>query len=87
MASIMASIAAGDKFGSFHEFSARLKQYEKEKYAQFYVRDSRSIESSAKRAPNRTFNPNLKYAELLYACINGGKTFKSSSTGKRPRQS
>ena len=31
MASIMASVAAGDKFGSFHEFSARLKQYEKEK--------------------------------------------------------
>ena len=32
----------------------------------------------------KIYNEDLKYAELEYACINGGKNFKTTSTGERP---
>ena len=62
----------------------KLKKFEKEQCTQLYVRSSKTIESTIKRAPKKVFNRDLRYSELDYACIHGGKDFKSTSTGKRP---
>ena len=34
--------------------------------------------------PNRLFNPDIFYYELGYSCVNGGRDYKSKSTGIRP---
>ena len=37
-------------------------------------RDSRSLEA-AKGVTNKTFNPRIKYYDVTYHCIRGGKNF------------
>ena len=51
-----------------------------------YKRDSRTIETAIRRAPNRKFKSDIKYADLVYCCIHGGKKFKSEFKGKIPQQ-
>ena len=46
-----AMFSVGDEFNSFAEVSTKLKKFEKEQCTQFYVRSSRTIESTIKRAP------------------------------------
>ena len=41
------------------------------------MRHSISIKSASKRVPNKQFNEALKYSENDYACIHGGKDFKT----------
>ena len=38
------------------------------------------------RQTEKINNEDLKYAEIEYACINGGKNFKTTSTGERLNQ-
>ena len=78
--------SVGDEFNSFTELSTKIKEFEKETCTQLYVRSSRTIESTIKHAPKKLFNHDVRYSELDYAFIHGGKQFKSSSTGKRPNQ-
>ena len=82
----MAAFMQGKKFDSFDDLDKKIQQYQKENYVQFYKRDSRTIETAIKRAPKRKFRPEIKYSELVYSCVHGGKKFKSSCTGKRPLQ-
>ena len=82
----MASFTVGDRFKMFVEVENKIHQYEKEKFVQFYRRDSRRIEAAQKRAPHKSFREEIVYAELVYSCIHGGKKFKSESKGKRPNQ-
>ena len=76
----------GDRFKTFVEVETKIHQYEKEKFVQFYKRDSRKIEAAQKRAPHKNFKKEIVYAELVYSCKHGGKKFKSESKGKRPNQ-
>ena len=76
----------GDIFSSFSELKDKIEDFEKANFVQLYIRRSRSIEAAAKRAPKKQFNEELKYYEVEYSCIHGGKVFKSTSTGKRPNQ-
>ena len=39
-----------------------------------------------KRAPKKNFAPQLLYGDLQYACIHGGRKYKSKSTAARPQQ-
>ena len=79
-------IAVGSLFTSFSELEKVINKYQKKHYVQFYKRDSRTTEAASKRCVNKTFNPAIKYSELVYTCIHGGKKFKSESKGKRPQQ-
>ena len=79
--------AVGDSFRSFSELGERISEFENKSFVQLYVRRSRSIEATAKRAPKKQFKQDLKYAEIDYVCIHGGRRdFKSTSTGKGPNQ-
>ena len=49
---------------------------------QFFKRDSRSLEA-AKGVSNKAFNPRIKYYDVTYHCIRGGKNFKPRGTGKK----
>ena len=73
----MASFTVGDRFMTFTEVEKKIHQYEKEKFVQFYKRDSRRIEAAKKRAPNKNFNKEIVYSELVYSCIHGGKSLRA----------
>jgi len=82
----MSRLAVDARFSSFEDLQKEIEVYQSEHFVQFYRRDSRTIDAALRRAPKRTFNPNIRYSELVYSCIHGGKTFKSESKGKRPQQ-
>ena len=80
------ALSVGKEFSSFEELSCSVKLWEKSNFVTLYTRSSRSIEACKKRAPKRTFNDTLKFAELDYACVHGGRQYKSKSTNKRQCQ-
>ncbi|ELU08802.1 hypothetical protein CAPTEDRAFT_194064 [Capitella teleta] len=54
-------------------------------FVQFYKRDSRTIEATLRHSSKkRTYADRLKYTEIVYSCIHGGKTFQSESKGVCP---
>lgn len=83
MASPPVTFSVGEKFSSFKAFQGKLDRYQRETNSQWYRRDSRSVEAYKKRFPNRTFNVDIKFAELTYACVCGGKKFKTRGSGQR----
>ena len=78
----------GGEFKSFAELCDKVSEFERAGCVQLYIRRSRLIISAAKRSSskNSDYNENLKYDEIEYACIHGGKNFKTTSTDKRPNQ-
>jgi len=86
MGSDLVGFAVGDRFDTFSEVDEKIRRYEKERFVQFYKRDSRKIESARKRAPHKNFKEEIVYSKLVFSCIHGGKKFKSKSVGKRPNQ-
>jgi len=77
------NISVGDAFGSFNELEKAIEQYENTNFVKLYRRDSRTIAGLKKRCPKRVVSSDLKYANITYACIHGGKKFKSRGTGKQ----
>ena len=76
----------GKNFRFFSELKDKVEDFEKANFIQLYIRQSRSVEAAAKRAPKKQFNEEIKYSEIEYSCIHGGRVFKSTSTGERPNQ-
>ena len=59
--------------------------YETENFVKFWIRDSRSIGTAQGRV-KRKLREDIKYYELTYACIHGGKKFKPRGKGaNKPR--
>uniref|UniRef100_A0A1X7USG1 ZSWIM3 N-terminal domain-containing protein n=1 Tax=Amphimedon queenslandica TaxID=400682 RepID=A0A1X7USG1_AMPQE len=80
------SFSVGDLFTSFDELQQSVEKYQKKGSLQFYIRDSRSMEAALKRNTKKQLKPDLKYAEITYCCIYGGKKYKATTKGKRPHQ-
>ena len=59
-----------------------MKEYEQINSVQFWKCDSRTVEM-AQRRMDRRLNAGIKYYEIQYNCIHGGKKFKSVGEGKR----
>ena len=76
-------LAKGYKFSSFEALSEAVHNWEVKNFVQLYKRSSRFIQA---RFHNKHYNENLKYSEIDYACIHGGRKAGSRSTGKRPNQ-
>ena len=58
-----------------------MQAFKAKKCIEFW-RDARTIEAVQNRL-NRTINPSLKYYELKYCCIHGGRVFKPKGKGVR----
>ena len=81
-------LRAGDLFDSFDEVEQVIREYERVSFVNFYITDSQSIGCAAKKAPKMAAKARkeLKYHRLVYACIHGGRKFKSKSQGRRKHQ-
>jgi len=86
-----AMLRVGSKFYTFDELSRRLEEFQEVEQVQLWVRDSRTVVAAAKRARRKSLNPALKYAELTYSCVFGGrrpsdqtKTHNQTSAGGCP---
>ncbi|XP_042226438.1 putative mediator of RNA polymerase II transcription subunit 12 [Homarus americanus] len=66
-------LKVGSKFYTFDELSRRLEEFQELEQVQLWVRDSRTVVAAAKRARRKSLNPALKYAELTYSCVFGGR--------------
>ncbi|KAF2355671.1 hypothetical protein FHG87_013575 [Trinorchestia longiramus] len=66
-------LRVGSQFDTFDELSQRLEEFQKVERVQLWVRDSRTVTAAAKRARRKSLNPALKYAELTYSCVFGGR--------------
>jgi len=80
----------GDEFDSFNDLQDTVLVFEQVQFVQLYVRWSRSIRSAleSKRISTTLAKviEDLLYTEVEYACIHGGKNFKTTSKGDRPNQ-
>ncbi|KAK5649122.1 hypothetical protein RI129_004014 [Pyrocoelia pectoralis] len=72
----------GDTFASYEELVAALDSYSKREYVSFWKRDARTI-SAARKKTERFIDSKLKYYQLKYTCIKGGRNFKSAGKGKK----
>jgi len=81
-----AEIEIGNKFSSYEELESKIRLYELCTNTEFYKRDSRTILSARKRGIKREIKSELKFYQLRYSCINGGKKHNSKSSGQRPKQ-
>jgi len=80
----MDELYVGQKFETFKNLESVISKFEEKNFVQLYRRNSETVEYALKRTPNRTLKSDLKYVRLTYACIHGGKNFRTNSSGKRP---
>ena len=78
----------GDAFSSFADVKKRIDEYSRKKYVDFYVRDCRTIASALNtKRMSRSISEDkkslLRYFEVKFACVHGGRKHKSRATGKR----
>ena len=71
----------GQKFEDFAAFESAIMRYQNAENVQFYRRDSRSVDKAAQ--PRLEKKSKIKYYEVKYHCINGGKKHISKATGAR----
>ena len=72
----------GESFKSYKELEEKIKTYEQSNSVQLWKREARTVTSSNKRV-DRYLKPDLKYYQLKYCCIHGGKAFKTDGKGLR----
>ena len=72
----------GQKFEDFAAFESAIMRYQNAENVQFYWRDSRSVDKAQPRLEKK-LNPKIKYYEVKYHCINGGKKHISKATWAR----
>ena len=78
----MEATSVRDKFKSFDELQAKVHRYEELEFVKLCIRDSRIV-TAAKKPVRRYLCSQIKYYEITYACIHGGKKFKPRGNGKR----
>ena len=77
-----AVFSVGDKFKLFDELQAKVHRYEELEFVKLWIRYSRTV-TAAKKRVTRYLCSQIKYYEITYACIHGGKKFKPRGNGKR----
>ena len=71
-----------EQFKSFQFLQEKISSYETENFVKLWIRDSRSIGAAQGRV-KRKLREEIRYYELTYACIHGGKKFKPRGKGAR----
>lgn len=73
----------GQTFESFDALETEIKLMEKNTNSLFYIRNSISLHKKKVPKNETVYDSKLKYYTLQYCCNEGGKNFKTKSTGKR----
>ena len=82
---VMSDFTEGQVFSSWEELQNFIFAWQRTNFVQLYTRHSRKVEVCQKFS-KKTLNINLKYGEIVYACVHGGKRFKPHGQGVRPFQ-
>ena len=77
------TLTIGEKFKNLEEFESKLEAFKKKAFVEYWRRDSRTICAARKRGIDRPLKAELKYYEVKYCCIHGGRSFKPRGTGSR----
>ena len=79
----------GSTFSSFSLFRTAFSTFEDNTHSEFYTRDARTLTAAVRLTPKiaEKANKDLKYYFIKYACIHGGRKFKSKTEGERPKHS
>ncbi|XP_018568553.2 N-acetylneuraminate lyase-like isoform X1 [Anoplophora glabripennis] len=83
MNEVKLDVIIGQVFPAFDDLEETVIKTCKENSVQFYRRDSRKIENAVKRNAQKNYNPEIVYSEIKYACIYGGRKFRSQGVGVR----
>ena len=76
------SFCIGERFKSYQQLEIQTQQYEQQHFVKLWKRDCRTIQT-AQRCVNRALSEHIKYYEVTFCCIHGGKKFKARGEGKR----
>ncbi|KAG1683753.1 Zinc finger SWIM domain-containing protein 3 [Nymphon striatum] len=80
------SLRVGADFSTLESLLAAINEFQNEQKVSYWRRDSRTLKAAKNRGMDVPLNDEIKYYELRFSCIKGGRDYKSSSSGKRPRQ-
>ncbi|XP_064469882.1 zinc finger SWIM domain-containing protein 1-like [Ornithodoros turicata] len=81
----MPELSCGDTFASFEDLDRAVQEWSRSNAQKFYIRDSRTINAASKKT-KRYLNPALRFYQVVYSCIKGGRHFKSRLQGLRKRK-
>ena len=70
-----------EQFKSFQFLQEKILSYETENFVKLWIRDLRSTSAAQGRVMGK-LSKEIRYYELTYACICGGKRFKPRGKGK-----
>ena len=72
----------GEGFKTFEELERKLKRYEVATSTKFWKRDSRTVSAARKRI-TRPLSDSIKYYQISFHCIHGGRKFVAKGEGSR----
>ncbi|KAH9525618.1 hypothetical protein Btru_001869 [Bulinus truncatus] len=81
----MSIINVDDEFASYDEVEHKIQELQDKEKFKLWKRDSRTIAAAIKRMPKRIFSPDVKYNELLYCCVYGGREKKDELRSMRQK--
>lgn len=76
------SFSVGEAFSNYDDLNSKITRFERKNFVKLWKRDSRSVEAASKRL-NRDLSDKIKYYEVTFCCIHGGKKFKAKGEGIR----
>lgn len=79
-------IVKGDRFNTYEEIEIKIEESSKMNFVQLYKRESRSVAADVKKT-KRYLDPKLKFYQVEWACIHGGRQFVSRGSGIRQTKS
>lgn len=71
------ALYVGCQFSSFEELEVAVKRYQEQTGTQLYKRDSRTVEAASKRNTRKNYKEEIRYSEINYFCVHGGKLYRS----------
>ena len=77
------TFSVNNDFNSFDKPDKKIKQYEEKKAVHLWKRDWRAIEVVRKQT-DRHLDKWIKYYELIYFCIHGGRKFQEKEKEREP---
>ena len=82
----MASIQVGTLFSDYNSLPEEIQKYKADNFVKLYKKESRTVEAAKKCCPNKSFKPEIKYSEVVFACVHNDKYKPRVTTGDRPNQ-